>query len=79
MLASIPDLSDALADYDAAELAQLLEDFDVEVTYNKQERTLQLAATLALDAPPRTARPPHRRSHNCDIAGAGFEPATSGL
>ncbi len=79
MLASVPDLRDALDDYDASELAQLLEDFDVEVTYNKYERTLQLAATLALDKPPVTARPPRRRSHNCDIAGAGFEPATSGL
>lgn len=50
----------------------LLEDFDVEVIYNKHERTLQLAATLALDTPPETVRPPRRRSHNCDIAGAGF-------
>ncbi len=78
MLASVPDLSDALDDYAPPELAQLLEDFDVEVTYNKHERTLQLAATLALDTPPETARPPRRRSHNSDIAGAGFEPATSG-
>jgi hypothetical protein len=53
MLASVPDLSDALADYRPPELVQLLQDFDVEVTYDKQERTLQLAATLALDMPPR--------------------------
>ena len=79
MLASVPDLSDALADYQPPELAQLLDDFDVEVTYNKHERTLQLAATLALDPSPETARPPRGRSHNCLIAGAGFEPATSGL
>jgi hypothetical protein len=79
MLASVPDLSDALADYAPPELAQLLEDFDVEITYDKHRRTLQLAATLALDTPPETARPPRGRSHKCDIAGAGFEPATSGL
>ena len=72
MLATVPDLRDALFDYDAPELAQLFEDFEVEVTYDKHERTLQLAATLALDTPPETARPPRRRSHNCDIAGAGF-------
>ena len=79
MLEAIPDLSETLAELEPPEIAQLLEDFDVELTYNKHERTLQLAATLALDTPPETARPPRRRSHNCDIAGAGFEPATSGL
>ncbi len=79
LLTSIPDLRDALTDYDERELAQLFDDFDVEVTYNKHKRTLQLAATLALEPAPQTARPPHRRSHTSDIAGAGFEPATSGL
>ena len=46
---------------------------------DKHERTLQLAATLALDPTPETRRPPRGRSQNCVIAGAGFEPATSGL
>jgi len=51
-LDSVPDLSNALNDYEPPELAQLLEDFDVEITYDKHARTLQLAATLALDTPP---------------------------
>jgi len=55
MLASVPDLSDALADYQPPELAQLLDDFDVEVSYDKHERPLQLTATLALDTAPETA------------------------
>ena len=38
-------------------------------------RTGGIRVTPALQ----TARPPRRRSHKCDIAGAGFDPATSGL
>jgi hypothetical protein len=72
-LAAVPDLSDALADYEPAELAQLFEDFDIEVEYDKHQRMLRIAATLQLDPAPETARPPRRRSHKCDIAGAGFE------
>ena len=78
-LAAIPDLRDALYDYGPAELVQLFEDFDVEVEYDKNQRLLRVAATLALDPSPEKARPPRGRSHKCDIAGAGFEPATSGL
>jgi hypothetical protein len=77
--AAVPDLSDALADYEPDELAKLLDDFDVEVEYDKHQRLLRIAATLALDTSPETVRPPRGRSHKCDIAGAGFEPATSGL
>jgi hypothetical protein len=77
-LASVPDLCDALYEYDPAELAQMLEDFDIDVEYEKQ-RTLRIAATLQLDPPPERLQPPCRRSQNSDIAGAGFEPATSGL
>ena len=78
-LAAVPGLRDALSEYGPAELAQLFADFDVGVEYDKHERLLRIAATLALDPSPETARPPRRRSHKCDIAGAGFEPATSGL
>jgi hypothetical protein len=42
---------DALTDYEPPELAKLFEDFDIEVTYNKHERKLQLAATLGLESP----------------------------
>ena len=79
LLDAVPDLSAALRDYSDAELAELFNDFDIEITYNKHERSLQIAATLALDPAPKPPRPPTRRSRNSDIAGAGFEPATSGL
>jgi hypothetical protein len=63
----------------ASDLIVELALFDVEVEYDKHQRLLRIAATLALDPSPETARPPRGRSHKCDIAGAGFEPATSGL
>lgn len=46
---SVPDLRRALADYNPTELAELFDDFDIEVTYDEPTPTLQLAATLALD------------------------------
>jgi hypothetical protein len=75
-LAAVPDLREALYEYGPAELAQLFEDFDVEVEYDKHERLLRIAATLALDTSPETARPPRGRSHNCDIAGERFVPGS---
>jgi hypothetical protein len=61
--------------------ADLFEAFNVAVTYDKPTHTLELAATVAAELvpPPERLRPPRRRSQNSDIAGAGFEPATSGL
>ena len=81
LLASLPDLRPALARSSPAELADLFDAFDVTVTYDKPSHSLELAATVtaALVPAPETLQPPHRRSQNCDIAGAGFEPATSGL
>ena len=81
LLASIPDLRPALARYEPAELADLFDAFDVTVTYDKPSHSLELAATVTADLVPAPERlqPPRRRSQNCDIAGAGFEPATSGL
>ena len=81
LLASIPDLRPALARYGPAELADLFDAFDVTVTYDKPSHSLELAATITADLVPAPERlqPPRRRSQNSDIAGAGFEPATSGL
>ena len=75
------DLRQVPADSEAQELAGLLNAFDVEVTYDTENRTLEFAATITAElvSPQETLQPPHRRSQNRDIAGAGFEPATSGL
>jgi hypothetical protein len=83
MLDAVPDLRSALANYDEAELADLLSDFDVIATYDKAERRLKLGATLTpeLVAAQEAKRPPRGRpqSRMSSIAGAGFEPATFGL
>jgi DNA invertase Pin-like site-specific DNA recombinase len=81
LLNSVPDLRPALRRYDEAELAELFDAFDVTVTYDKPSHALELAATVTAEfAPAReTLRPLYRRSQDSDIAGAGFEPATSGL
>jgi hypothetical protein len=81
LLASLPDLRPALARYEPAELADLFDAFDVTVTYSKPSHALELAATITSDLvpAPEKLQPPLRRSQGSDIAGAGFEPATSGL
>jgi site-specific DNA recombinase len=81
LLASLADLRPALSHYGAAELADLFDAFDVTVTYDKPSHALELAATITSDLTPapETLQPPRRRSQGSDIAGAGFEPATSGL
>ena len=81
LLASVPDLRPALARYGPVELADLFDAFDVAVTYDKPRNALELAATITAELVPasETLQPPRRRSQGSDIAGAGFEPATSGL
>jgi site-specific DNA recombinase len=81
MLSGVPDLSEALAEAEGEELAELLDAFDVAVSYDKSARKLELSAALTSDfiPTPETERPPHERSRNSGIAGAGFEPATFGL
>jgi hypothetical protein len=60
MLAAVPDLRDALRRSSPEELADLLDAFDVTVTYDKANRSIELAAVVA-DAvpPPETQRPPN--------------------
>ncbi len=81
MLAAVPDLRSKLERYEPAELAELLDAFDLTATYDKPNRRLKLAATVtpelitALEA----KRPPEGRSRNCVIAGAGFEQTSATL
>ena len=77
-MADIPDVREALAQADGEELIELLDAFDVAVSYDKPGSTLELSALLANDfvSSPDAKRPPERRSQNSSIAGAGFEPAT---
>ncbi len=81
MLADVPDLREALNKAEGEELVELLDAFDVDVSYDKPGRTLELSASLTSDFidDPEVQRPPDRRSLNSSIAGAGFEPATFGL
>jgi site-specific DNA recombinase len=82
ILESLPDLRPALASYSDEELAELFSVFDIEARWNHQEKTLKLSATVfpelaeALEA----ERPLEAAGRSKSfIAGAGFEPATSGL
>ncbi len=81
MLAGVPDLRESLAKADGDELGELLDAFDVNVSYDKSRRKLELSASLTSDFidDSDAQRPPDRRSLNSSIAGAGFEPATFGL
>ena len=60
LLASVPDLRPILADSEPEELADLLDAFDVEVTYDKENRVLRLAATITAElvSPQETLQPP---------------------
>lgn len=59
LLGDVPDLREALAQAEGEELIELLDAFDVAVSYDKPERTLALSAMLASDfvsAPKRSDR-----------------------
>jgi hypothetical protein len=77
MLEAVPDLRSALASADPEKQADIFERFDVMAVYDKPNRRLQLAATIAAElAPtPETAPPPRGRWGKSSIAGAGFEPS----
>jgi len=83
ILENLPDLRPALASYSDEELAELFDAFDLEMRYDHLEKTLKLSATVfpeLSDVLKENDRPRdwagRRKSY---IAGAGFEPATSGL
>jgi hypothetical protein len=82
ILESLPDLRPALFSYSGQELAELFSIFDIEARWNHHEKTLKLSATVfpelaeALEG----ERPLEAAGRSKSfIAGAGFEPATSGL
>lgn len=78
MLDAVPALRPALGNYEEAELADLLTDFDVTATYDKAQRRLKLGATLTpeLVAAQETKRPPGGRpqSRISSIAGERYGP-----
>ncbi len=83
MLDAVPDLRPALATATEEKLAAIFQAFDVEITYDRDQQTLKLAATitpeLLPDLEPDENDRPEGRSQINGIAGAGFEPATFGL
>jgi site-specific DNA recombinase len=80
MLDAIPDLRSALAEADGEELVELFDAFDIAVSYDKPEATLEVSASLRNHLPERALElATAGRSQVDDIAGAGFEPATFGL
>ncbi len=81
MLSGVPDLSEVLAEAESEELIELLDAFDVEISYDKPSSKLELSAAISSDLIPTSGAEngPGERSRNSGIAGAGFEPATFGL
>jgi hypothetical protein len=82
ILETLPDLRPALESYGDEDLAELFDAFGLEARYNHHEKTLNLSVTvfpelaeILEDERPLEAAG-RRKSF---IAGAGFEPATSGL
>jgi hypothetical protein len=71
-LDAIPDLSKTLENASEDELTELLDAFNVSVSYDKPAKKLELSAVIAPDLDPETAG---CRSGDSFIAGAGFEPA----
>lgn len=69
----------SLGEANETELIEVFDALDVCVTYTKPTRRLELAATATpeLVASHETNARPRGRSRNCDIAGAGFEPAAN--
>jgi site-specific DNA recombinase len=81
MLADVPDLSEALVAAEGEELAELLDAFDVAISYDKPRRKLELSASITSDflSESEATAATEDRSQGSYIAGAGFEPATFGL
>jgi hypothetical protein len=72
-LDAVPDLSKTLENAPKDELTELLDAFDVSVSYDKPAKRLELSAVIAPDLDPEAAG---GRSVGSFIAGAGFEPTT---
>lgn len=76
MLDALPDLRPALATATEEKLAATFQAFDVEITYDRDQQTLKLAAAitpeLLPDLEPDENDRPEGRSQINGIAGAGF-------
>jgi len=83
-LARLPDLGQALRDASPEVQRQVFEAFDVQIGYDKPNGRVEVSATVseavasALENA-ETLRKEGLEVVATDIAGAGFEPATSGL
>jgi hypothetical protein len=83
-LERLPDLSKSLRDAPPHVQRQVFEAFDLQITYDKASRRVELSATVteAVADAFRNARALQPEGSSVvveDIAGAGFEPATFGL
>ena len=83
-LARLPDLTEALREASPAIKRQVFESFDLRIAYDKVERRVELSATVseAVADAFENAKALQTKGSSVvvtDIAGAGFEPATSGL
>jgi site-specific DNA recombinase len=83
-LARIPDLTQSLGEASPEVQRQVFEAFELEILYDKAERTIEMSATVSeavADAFEKQKALPEEGSLVVvrDIAGAGFEPATFGL
>ena len=83
-LARLPDLSKALRDAPPAIKRQVFASFELQIAYDKAQRRVELTATVSeavADAFENAEALLAGGSEVVvrDIAGAGFEPATSGL
>ena len=82
-----PDLRPALAAYSDGELVALFEAFDVRWAYDHEAKSVAISLALVPELAERlealgtrkTATGQTAGRRNPSIAGAGFEPATSGL
>jgi site-specific DNA recombinase len=83
-LARLPDLGQALRDASPDVQRQVFEAFDLQIHYEKPNRRVEVSATVseAVAAALENAKTLQEEGLDVvvtDIAGAGFEPATSGL
>ncbi len=80
----MPDLTQALRDASPAIKRQVFSAFDIQIAYDKVERRVEVSATVSAAVADAFENAKALQAEGSsvvvrDIAGAGFEPATSGL
>ena len=83
-LERIPDLTEALRTASVQIKRQVFESFDLQIAYDKQEGRVELSATVSEAVAEAFENAEALLAEGSsvvvtNIAGAGFEPATSGL